>query len=171
MGRRALNVRFALFLNAILAVSVPVACTIERGDVRTPSGRSPEADSTNVRLVIEAAARAYESGDFAALDSLLDDSLTVFYGTRVSSGRVAYVDDLIASQVGTLEDRQVRLQGIAVKLARSTAWATYRFVRSGTRDGERIEERGVGTIVLQRHQNRWQIVHIHISAVPESDSG
>lgn len=168
MGRWALNVRCACFV-AILAVTVPAACTIERGDVRTPSGRKSEADSTSVRLVLEAAARAYESGDFAALDSLLSDSLTVFDDTRVSSGRVAYIEDYLAPQIGTLENRQLRLQDVAVKLARSNAWATYRFVRSGTRDGERIEARGVGTIVLQRSQNRWQIVHIHTSVVPKRD--
>jgi len=168
MGRWSLNVRCAFFI-ATLAVSVPIACTIERGDVRTPSGRAPEADSTNVRLVMEAAARAYESGDIAALDSLFSDSLTVFDDIRVSSGRVAYIDDYLAPQIDTLGDRQLRLQDIVVKLARSAAWATFRFVRSGTRDGEEIETRGVGTMILQRSQNRWQIVHIHTSVVAEHD--
>ena len=44
----------------LLAVSISVAaCTIERGDVRTPGGQPPEADTTRVRLTMEAIAAAF----------------------------------------------------------------------------------------------------------------
>jgi ketosteroid isomerase-like protein len=169
MGPRALSGINRVLLFVALTAPVPVACTIERGDVRTPSGRAPEADSTSVRLVAEAVARAFESGDIATVDSLFGDSLTVFHWDQVTTGRASYVDYL-ESQVGALDDRRVRLQDITVKLARNSAWATYGFTCEGTRNGEPIEVRGVGTMILQRSQSRWQIVHIHTSVTHGDDA-
>lgn len=168
MGPRALINVNRVLLFAILIAPVPVSCTIERGDVRTPSGRPPEADSTRVRLVAEAVARAYESGELEAVDSLFADSLTVFDGNRITSGRVSYIAYL-ESLVGTLDHRRVRLQDITVRLAGNSAWTTYGFTCEGTRDGEANEVSGVGTMILERFQNRWQIVHIHTSVTHEDD--
>jgi ketosteroid isomerase-like protein len=151
---------------AMLA-AVAAACTIERGDVRTPSGQPPEADSVAVRLAMEAVALAYESGDMSAFDTLYHESLTVVEGEQVISGRASYVADDLAPQIRSLDDRDCRLYDVRVRLARNTAWATYRFDLAGTRDGERVDTRGVGTMILQKFQGRWQIVHVHTSAVEE----
>lgn len=168
MGPRALRKLSRVLLLVILTAPLPVACTIERGDVRTPSGRPPEADSTSVRLVAEAVARAYESGDLAAFDSLFSDSLTVFDGTRITSGRAGYIAYL-ESQIRAVDQRRVVLQDITVELARNSAWATLGFTCKGTRDGEAIGVSGVGTMIFQRTQNRWQILHIHTSMAPGDD--
>ncbi len=152
---------------ATLAAAAAAACTIERGDVRTPSGQPPEVDSTSVRLVMEAVASAYESGDLAALDTLYHDDVTAVEGTRLSSGRAGYVADHLAPQIGSLDDRNFQLHDISVRLARNVAWSTYRFNLAGTRSGERVETRGVGTMILQKSQGRWQIVHVHTSTVVE----
>ena len=164
MGRKLSPCR-ALAL-VMLAAAAAAACTIERGDVRTPSGQPPEADSVAVRLAMEAVAGAYESGDLAAFDSLFHESVTVLDGGRVSLGRADYLADVLAPQIGSLHDRGCRLDDIRVRLARNTAWATYRFVLAGKQDGERVETHGVGTMVLQKFQGRWQIVHVHTSSVP-----
>lgn len=169
MGSQALRKVYCALLFVSLTAPMVVACTIERGDVRTPSGRPPEADSTSVRLVAEAVARAYESGKLTTVDSLFSDSLTVFDGDQIISGRASYIDYL-ESQIGALDDRRIRLRDITVKAARNSAWATYGFTCEGTRDGEPIEVRGVGTMILQRSQNRWQIVHIHTSVTQEGDA-
>ena len=151
---------------ATLAAAAAAACTIERGDVRTPSGQPPEADSTAVRFAVEAVAVAYESGDLSAFDTLYHESVTVIEGAQVSSGRASYFADYLAPQIRSLDDRQCRFHDISVRLARNTAWATYRFVLAGTRNGVRVEARGVGTMILQDFQGRWQIVHVHTSTVP-----
>lgn len=165
MGRALICCRILVL--ATLAASIMAACTIERGDVRTPSGQPPEADTTAVRLAMEAVALAYEAGDLAAFDTLYHDGVTVLDGNQVSSGRTAYIADYLAPQIRSLDDRRCRLHGIGVRLARNIAWATYHFTQAGTRDGERIEARGVGTMILQKSQGRWQIVHVHASAFPE----
>lgn len=164
MGRTLRPCRAAVL--AMLAAAASAACTIERGDVRTPGGQPPEADSTAVRLAVEAVALAYESGDLSAFDTLYDDSVTVFDGAQVSSGRASYIADYLAPQIRSLDDRQCRLHDISVRLARNTAWATYRFGVAGTRNGVRVELRGVGTMILQNFQGRWRIVHVHTSTVP-----
>lgn len=150
-----------------LAAAAAAACTIERGDVRTPSGQPPEADSVAVRLVLEAVALAYESSDLSAFDTLFHESVVAFEGDQASSGRASYIADHLAPQIRSLDERHCRLHEISVRLARNVAWATYRFAQVGTRNGERIEARGVGTMVFQKFQGRWQIVHVHTSTVPE----
>lgn len=153
----------------VLAMLVAAAaCTIERGDVRTPGGQPPEADSVAVRLTMEAVARAYKSGDLGAFDTLYHESLTVLEGARISSGREDYLADYLAPGIRALDDRDCRFDDIQVKLARNTAWATYRFALAGTRDGQPVEARGVGTMILQKFQGSWRIVHVHSSSVSEA---
>jgi len=149
-------------------LTAAAACTIERGDVRTPGGQPPEADSVAVRLAIEAVARAYESGDVAAFDTLFHESLTVLEGVRLSSGRDHYLADYVVPRIRSLDDRHCRFDDIQVRLARNTAWATYRFALSGTRDGGSVETRGVGTMILQKFQASWRIVHVHSSSASET---
>ncbi len=151
---------------ALLAAAA--ACTIERGDVRTPGGQPPEADSVAVRLAIEAVARAYQSGDLAAFDTLYHESLTVLEGVRLSSGRDDYLAEYVEPRIRSLDDRYCRFDDIQVRLARNTAWATYRFALAGNRDGESVETRGVGTMILQKIQGSWRVVHVHSSSTSET---
>ena len=164
MGRALIPRR--VFVLAMLAAAAAAACTIERGDVRTPSGQPPATDSTAVRLAIETVALAYESGDLSALDTLYHEDVTVLEGTQESSGRASYIADYLTPHIRSLDDRSCRLHEIVVRLARNTAWATYRFVLSGTRNGDRVEARGTGTMIFLKSQGRWQVVHVHTSIVP-----
>lgn len=140
------------------------ACTIERGDVRTPSGEAPEADTLRVRKAIEDIASAFESGDPGTLDSLFHDDLTVYENGRVYTGWVAYRDQVVQPMLESLNDRRLRLTDIHVRLAGSTAWATCRFDLSADGSGQGLSVRGVGTAVFQRLAGRWRLVHWHASA-------
>jgi ketosteroid isomerase-like protein len=140
------------------------ACTIERGDVRTPGGEAPEADTLRVRKAIETVAVAFESGDLATLDSLVHDSVMVYENGRVDRGWVVYRDQKLLPRLRILNARRLRLTDIRVRLAGSTAWATCRFDLSANRSGETVSARGVGTMVFQRLSGRWRLVHWHMSA-------
>ncbi len=159
--------RVGLRLIALAAVClVWTACTIERADVRTPSGEPPEADTARVRKVIDELARAFERGDLTSLDTLYHDSVTVFEGANVDRGWMAYRNGHLAPELVALGERRVRLDDVRVRLAGSTAWATYAYTLSATRDGERLAVRGVGTMVLRKLGGRWRVVHSHTSGAP-----
>ncbi len=147
----------------LLALVTTAACTIERGDVRTPSGQPPEADTAAVRKAIEATARAFETGDLASLDTIYHDSVLVFESGGIDRGWLSYRNEHLAPELEVLSDRRFDIEGIRIRIARTTAWATFRFTLEATRDGKRISASGVGTMVFQKLRGRWRLVHSHTS--------
>jgi ketosteroid isomerase-like protein len=164
-----------LGLLVLLAASIFVgACTIERGDVRTPGGQPPEADTTRVRLTMEAIAAAFETGDLASLDTICHDSITVFEAGRVQRGWADYREHHLLPELEALSQRRLRIYDVRVRLARNTAWATYGFRLSAVRDGQDVEARGAGTTIMQNLQGSWRLVHSHTSVAedpPGEDGG
>lgn len=151
---------------ALAALCAAGGCTIERADVRTPSGEPPEADTARVRKAMDAIALAFETGDLASLDTLYHDSVVVYEGGNVDRGWTRYRDEHLAPEMDALADRRLQFEDIRVRLAGTTAWATYRYTLDAVREGEPVSARGVGTMIFQKLRGRWRLVHSHTSARP-----
>lgn len=146
------------------AILVAVACTVERADVRTPSGEPPEADTTAVRRVMETIALAFATGDLASLDTIYDENVTVFEGGRADAGWLAYRDGHLAPELESMSERRLHFENVRVRLAGSTAWAICRYTLTGVRDGEEVTAHGLGTMVFRKLLGRWRLVHSHTSS-------
>lgn len=147
-----------------VAAVLSSGCTIERADVRTPSGEPPEADTTQVRKVMEAIARGFESADLLALDSIYHDSVLVFEAGIEDRGWLRYRDHHLVPELEALSDRRFVLEGIRVRRAGTTAWATFRYTFEAVHEDEAVSVRGVGTMIFQKLRGRWRLVHSHTSA-------
>ena len=151
----------------LLAFCLAAACSIERADVRTPSGQPPEADTTQVRATLDSFRQALVAGDLTAIDSLFAEEARV-YMSGESMGwarfRAAHLADTLEGASG----RRLEFDDVAVHLADETAWATLRWTLSATRDGGPTTSRGVATFVLEKREGRWRVVHLHESEVPAS---
>ena len=145
-------------------------CTIERADVRTPSGEPPEADTARVRKAIDAIALAFDTGDIAPLDTIYDEGVTVYEGGRVVRGWLQYRDGHLAPEIEALTDRKLRFEDISVRLAGNTAWATCRYTRQALRDGEPELAHGLGTMIFRKVAGGWRLVHAHASTGAPVDS-
>jgi ketosteroid isomerase-like protein len=156
-----------VFLTAALAA----ACTIERGDVRTPSGEPPEADTVRVRRAIEAIALAFENGDLSTLDTIYHDSVTVFESGMIDQGWIEYRDGHLAPEMEALRDRRLLFDDIRVHLAGSTAWATCQYSLSGISDDGQVAVQGVVTMVFRKLAGRWRLVVSHSSTQEPARSG
>jgi hypothetical protein len=122
------------YLVALAAAVVFVGgCTIERADVRTPSGEPPEADTARVRKAIEAFALAFQTGDLAPLDTIYHESVTVYEDGRLDQGWLQYRDQHLLPEIAALTRRQLQFEDITVRLSGVTAWATCRYGGSCTR--------------------------------------
>lgn len=165
-------VRFARSqLVALAAAALFVGgCTIERADVRTPSGEPPEADTARVRKAIDAIADAFATGDLAALDTIYHEGVTVYEAGRVVQGWPRYRDQHLLPEVEALTQRQLRFEGISVRLAGSTAWVTCRYTRQALRDGEPVLARGLSTMIFRKVAGGWRLVHSHTSTGAPGDS-
>lgn len=151
-------------LVALAAAAVLVGgCTIERADVRTPSGEPPEADTARVRKAIDAIAHAFETGDLAPLDTIYHESVTAYEDGRIVQGWLQYRDQHLVPEVEALTRRQLRFEDISVRLAGNTAWATCRYTRQALRDGEPVVARGLSTMIFRKVAGGWRVVHSHTS--------
>ena len=138
------------------------ACTVERADVRTPSGEPPAADTTRIRATIDVLARAVETSDLAALDTVVAEGVSVIVdGVVVAAGR----EDRgrMLAHLEALDQRRLRFDDIEVSLAGGTAWATARYAMSAVHDGAPIARSGVATMVFSRRAGRWWLIHLHAS--------
>ncbi len=142
---------------------IAVACSIERADVRTPSGEPPEADTTRVRKVLDAMTVGFETGDLSALDTIYHDSVTVYEGGDAIVGWARYRDEHLVPEIESLTDRRLRFEGVTIRLVGSTAWITCRYSRTAIRDGEDYAARGVATLIFRKLAGRWRLVHSHTS--------
>lgn len=149
---------------AVAAGVAAVACTIERADVRTPSGEPPEADSVRVREAIEAIATGFNRGDIASLDTIYHDSVTVFEDGSVVHGWTTYRDTHLVPELEALADRHLEFRDMKVRLAGSTAWAAGHYTLSAVYQGEEVSVRGVATLVFRRLGGHWRLVHMHTSS-------
>lgn len=152
----------------LLALCLGAACTIERADVRTPSGRPPEADTTQIRAVLETFRGAIVSGDLTPLDSLFSEDALVYASGRATRGWAEYRNGDLAESLEWLSERRLRFDDVAVHLADETAWATLRWTLMGVHDGAPATSRGVATFIFEKREGRWRLVHLHDSAVPAS---
>lgn len=152
------------YLVALAAVAVFVGgCTIERADVRTPSGEPPEADTARVRKAIEAFALAFQTGDLAPLDTIYHESVTVYEDGRLDQGWLEYRDQHLLPEIAALTQRQLQFEDITVRLSGVTAWATCRYTLQALRDGEPVLARGLRTMIFRKVAGRWRLVHSHSS--------
>jgi ketosteroid isomerase-like protein len=148
----------------LLAAILIAACTVERADVRTPSGEPPEADTTRIRLLVDLIADAYRTGDLAGLDTVYHEGVTVFEGGRADQGWMTYRDGHLAAELESLSERRLDFEDVEIRLAGSTALVTYSYTLTAVRAGEQIAARGLGTMLFRRFAGRWRLVHSHTSA-------
>jgi len=161
---RAAISRGRLLLAAGAAIAF-ATCTIERGDVRTPGGQPPEADTTRIRTVLEELATAYSSGDAAALRALIADEVTFFVDGVDGRGAQAAIDSLTAQRQRDGQ-RGLTFTGVDIELADGeTAWVVCRFTLIGDRAGESVGQEGRATLILERSEGRWILVHLHLTHV------
>ncbi len=146
---------------SVLALFV-AACTVERADVRTPSGEPPAADTTRIRAAIDVLARAIETSDLAALDTVVAEGVSVIVdGVVVAAGREDR--DRMLAHLEALDERRLRFDDIQVSLAGSTAWVTARYASSAVHAGAPSTRTGVATMVFTRRAGRWWLIHLHAS--------
>jgi ketosteroid isomerase-like protein len=148
----------------LVAAILVAACTVERADVRTPSGEPPEADTARIRRLVDVIAEAYQTGDLAGLDTIYHDSVSVFEAGRMERGWIAYRDGHLAREIEGLSERRLEFEDVEIRLAGSMALVTCSFRLTARRDGEQVTTSGIQTMVFRRFAGRWRLVHSHTSA-------
>lgn len=129
------------------------------------NGQTSTAES-QVRDVVRALFAAVERGDTAALDSLYSQDVTVMEGAGMDRGWAAYRDHHLLPELKQFRNFQYRPSDIESHASGDHAWAIFRYsIRAQV--GERsVDSVGRGTVILERRNGRWVVVHTHTASRP-----
>ena len=118
-----------------------------------------------VHAVVEAVAAGMQAGDFASLDTLFsaDPGLHIIEGAGVDHGWAGYRDDHLRPEFEAFENFTYRYYAIEPQVRGNTAWTPFRYDLAADTERGHVEVEGRGTMVLERIDGRWQVVHMHTS--------
>ncbi len=131
-----------------------------------PSAANSPDDAKDVQEVLMQSAAGFEKGDMTVLNKVWanDESVTVFESGHANYGWADYRDHHLMLEMKEMKNTKYTLSDIKVKMAGTTAWATFKYAISADIRTRHVDGGGLGTAVLEKRDGRWQIVHWHSSA-------
>jgi ketosteroid isomerase-like protein len=132
---------------------------------------SSAPDETKIDLVIGEFLGAWQLGDIEKMHKNIADDASVVAGTWTPPA-VGWTSYLAAYQAQRARMQQVRLDrsNTLIRIAPSGqfAWACYQWDFSAVVDGSPMAAEGQTTLVLEKKNEAWMIVHNHTSLVQAS---
>lgn len=178
-GRRA-GAAAVLLAVVLLLLLTPLALAGQKGKKKEPSrdqsksGSATEAlprlpDGEAIDLAISEMLGAWQIGDIEMLHKYYADDVTVVSGAWEPPliGWVNFVQAYQTQRV-RVQGAQLERRNTLVKVTGNLAWADYQWEFSATVDGKPTSARGHTTLILERRNDRWLIVHNHTSLVSDA---
>lgn len=153
--------------NERIATILVLALTLVAG-IHFAFGSSAAAqdEAALVREALTQSTNGFEKGDMTILNRVWanDEAVTVFEQGHANYGWADYRDNHLVPEIKEMKNTKYALSDIRVKVAGTTAWATFKYAISADIEKRHVEGGGLGTAVLEKREGRWQIVHWHSSA-------
>jgi ketosteroid isomerase-like protein len=124
----------------------------------------PMADEPQIDYMISDMLGAWQLGNIEKLHQDYADDVSVVSGIWTPP-IIGWTNYLAVYQQQRARMQQVRLErtNTYIKVNGNFAWACYQWDFSGTLDGQPSAAQGQTTLVLEKRNNRWIIVHNHTS--------
>jgi ketosteroid isomerase-like protein len=171
-GCRTIKTAASLLLGAALLL----ACASPAGAQKKKKNEPPPADSKPV----------IPMGDEQAIDYMISEMLGAWQLGDIEKLHKDYADDVSvvngiwappvftwANYLPVYQQQHARMQQVRmdrsntyIKLNGNFAWACYQWDFSAVVDGQPSAARGQTTLVLEKRNDRWVIVHNHTSLPP-----
>jgi ketosteroid isomerase-like protein len=131
-----------------------------------PDATKSLPDEQRIDLVISDMLGAWQIGDTDKLHKDIADDVVVVNGNWAPPV-VGWADYLKAYQLQRARANQVRLErtNTLIRVTGNVAWACYQWDFSGIVDGKPSGARGQTTLILEKRNDAWIIVHNHTSIV------
>jgi ketosteroid isomerase-like protein len=182
---RKISRMFRFTLSAALAAMLVLACAspaAAQKDKKKKSETQKPADSTNplvpmsdenqIDYMISEMLGAWQVGDVEKLHKDYADDVTVVNGAYAPP-IVGWTNYLAIYQQQRTRIQRVRMDrsNTVIKVAGNVAWACYQWDFEATADGAPTTAQGQTTLVMEKRNNHWIIVHNHTSMVPPTNPG
>ena len=146
-----------------------LALVIGAGAIGMNSNESVSAQTDEVKAVTDVLtleAAAVEKGDLAALDKIWanTEDVTVFESGHANYGWNDYRNTHLAPELKEFKNTKYAFTDMKVKVDGKTAWATFKYTLAAEMGTRKVESGGLGTVVLEKRDGKWRIVHWHSSA-------
>jgi ketosteroid isomerase-like protein len=176
---------FRYALSAALTAMLALACAspaAAQKDKKKKSETQKPADSTNplvpmsdenqIDYMISEMLGAWQVGDVEKLHKDYADDVTIVNGAYAPP-IVGWTNYLAIYQQQRTRMQRVRMDrsNTVIKVAGNVAWACYQWDFEATADGAPTTAQGQTTLVMEKRNNHWTIVHNHTSMVPLTNPG
>lgn len=149
--------RTRLLLASFTACAVPATALAAQAP--------PSTDTAAVRRVVEAVAAYTQAKNYRALDTLYapGQGVHIIEGAGINHGWEDYRDHHLRPELAEFQNVQYRYYAIEPVVRGNLAWASFRYDLAVDTPQGRVEAEGRGTLVLEKRDGRWVIVHQHTS--------
>lgn len=125
-----------------------------------------QRDEQVVKDVVLAVAAAIEEKDFEKLDTLFHPTAVIIEQGDQSFGWSAYRDTHLKPELDSFSELRYRHDQIVVRFSGAAAWVTFTYHLEAQVNEQIIKADGRGSIILEKHENKWVITHLHFSRRP-----
>jgi ketosteroid isomerase-like protein len=172
-GRTLQNV-FLVFLATALSVTCvfPAAAQKEKKQKKdkTPADTSktliPMSDEQQIDYMLSEMLGAWQLGDIEKLHKYYADDVSIVNGGWAAP-ILGWTNYLALYQGQLTRMQQVRMDRVNtyIKVSGTVGWACYQWDFEAVVDGQPAAARGQTTLVVEKRNNQWLIVHNHTSLV------
>jgi ketosteroid isomerase-like protein len=127
----------------------------------------PLTDEQQIDYLISEMLGAWQLGDIERLHKAYADDVVVVSGVW-DPPVIGWNSYLASYQLQKARMQQVRMDRMntLLKVDGTVAWACYQWDFAATVDGQPYSAQGQTTLILEKRNNHWVIVHNHTSLVP-----
>ena len=173
---RILRPAFLFFLAAVLFLACVSPATAQQKDKKKKKDNTPAADNSNtiipladdrqIDYMLSEVLGAWQLGDIEKLHKDYAEDVSMVNGGWAPP-IIGWTNYAAIYQQQRARMQQVRMErsNTYIKVSGSVAWACYQWDFEGVVDGQSTASRGQTTVVLEKRNNRWVIVHNHTSLV------
>jgi ketosteroid isomerase-like protein len=124
----------------------------------------PMSDEQQIDYMISTMLGAWQLGDVEKLHQTYADDVIIVSGTW-SPPVIGWSNYVVLYQQQRARVQQIRMDRLNtfIKVNGNFGWATYQWEFNATVDGQPMNSQGQTTLVVEKRNDRWVIVHYHTS--------
>lgn len=122
-----------------------------------------QRDEQAVKDIVLALAAALEAKDFEELNALFHPNAIIIEQGNQSFGWSVYRDAHLKPELESFRELRYRHDQILVRFSGAAAWVTFAYHLEAKVSEQTIKADGRGSMILEKHDNQWLIMHLHFS--------